>query len=77
MRAMASRARSPQDHRAVALTETGKKQDGRLRAWPWAINREGKGYWFENYEQALAFAREHLPAPVLVYATGGGAIERK
>ncbi len=45
---------------AVALTETGKKQDGRLRAWPWAINREGKGYWFDSYEEALAFARQSL-----------------
>ena len=45
---------------AVALTETGRKQDGRLRAWPWAINREGKGHWFETYEEALAFAKKSL-----------------
>jgi hypothetical protein len=45
---------------AVALTETGKKQDGKLRAWPWAINREGKGYWFDSYEEALAFAKQSL-----------------
>jgi hypothetical protein len=45
---------------AVALTETGKKQDGRLRAWPWAINREGKGHWFDSYEEALAFAKASL-----------------
>jgi hypothetical protein len=45
---------------AVALTETGKKQDGRLRAWPWAINREGKGHWFDSYEEALAFAKRSL-----------------
>ena len=45
---------------AVALTETGKKQDGKLRAWPWAINREGKGYWFDSYEEALAFARQSI-----------------
>ena len=45
---------------AVALTETGRKQDGRLRAWPWAINREGKGYWFDSYEEALAFAKASL-----------------
>ena len=45
---------------AVALTETGRKQDGRLRAWPWAINREGKGHWFETYEEALAFAKASL-----------------
>jgi hypothetical protein len=45
---------------AVALNETGRKAEGRLRAWPWAINREGKGYWFETYEEALAFAKASL-----------------
>src|SRR6188472_3531983 len=45
---------------AVALNETGRKDAGKLRAWPWAINREGKGYWFETYEEALGFARESL-----------------
>jgi hypothetical protein len=47
---------------AVALNETGRKDEGNLRAWPWAINREGKGYWFKSYEEALAFAKESLAA---------------
>lgn len=55
---------------AVALTETGRKQDGRLRAWPWAINREGKGYWFETYEQALAFARQSIAEGRLSFDVG-------
>jgi hypothetical protein len=45
---------------AVALTETGRKQDGRMRAWPWAINREGKGFWFDSRDEALAFAKASL-----------------
>jgi len=45
---------------AVALTETGRHRDGRMRAWPWAVNREGKGYWFESRDEALAFARKSL-----------------
>jgi hypothetical protein len=45
---------------AVALTETGQERDGRLRAWPWAINREGKGFWFKSREEALAFGRQSL-----------------
>ena len=45
---------------AVALTETGQRRDGAFRAWPWAINREGKGYWFQSYEEALAFAKASL-----------------
>ena len=31
-----------------------------MRAWPWAINREGKGYWFDTRDEALAFAQESL-----------------
>jgi hypothetical protein len=45
---------------AVALTETGQHRDGRMRAWPWAINREGKGFWFGTREEAMAFARASL-----------------
>jgi hypothetical protein len=45
---------------AVALTETGQHRDGAFRAWPWAINREGKGYWFQTRDEAIAFARKSL-----------------
>jgi hypothetical protein len=45
---------------AVALNETGRKSAGRLRPWPWAINREGQGFWFDSYAEALAFARASL-----------------
>lgn len=45
---------------AVSLTETGRPRGGRLRPWPWAINREGQGYWFATRDQALAFARQSL-----------------
>lgn len=45
---------------AISLTETGRQVGGRLRPWPWAINREGQGYWFANREEALAFARASL-----------------
>ena len=47
---------------AVALTETGQHRDGRMRAWPWAINREGKGYWFKTRDEALAFGQQSLAA---------------
>jgi Transglycosylase SLT domain len=47
---------------AISLTETGRPDGGRLRPWPWAVNREGKGYWFATREEALAFARASLAA---------------
>jgi hypothetical protein len=48
--------------RAVALTETGRTIGGRLRPWPWAINREGEGHWFADRDEALAFAEASLAA---------------
>lgn len=45
---------------AISLTETGRSVGGKLRPWPWAINREGQGYWFASRDEALAFARASL-----------------
>lgn len=45
---------------AISLTETGRPTGGRLRPWPWAINREGRGFWFASREEALAFARQSV-----------------
>lgn len=52
----------PEVLHAVALTETGRKSNGRVRPYPWAINREGKGYWFKSRDEAIAFARDSLAA---------------
>lgn len=32
---------------------------GRLRPWPWTVNMEGAGFWFDTREEALAFATAH------------------
>lgn len=45
---------------AISLTETGRPDRGRLRPWPWTINREGQGYWFRNRDEALAFAQRSV-----------------
>jgi hypothetical protein len=44
---------------AISLTETGRTDpaSGRLRAWPWAINAEGTGWFFDTPEQAIAAVR--------------------
>jgi hypothetical protein len=47
---------------AISLTETGRPDGGRLRPWPWAVNREGKGYWFATRDEAIAFAKASLAA---------------
>lgn len=43
--------------KAISLTETGRKSAGRFRPWPWTVNMEGKGFWFDSYAEALDFAR--------------------
>jgi hypothetical protein len=48
--------------RAVALAETGRMIGGRMRPWPWAINREGEGHWFASRDEALAFAKASVAA---------------
>ena len=45
---------------AVALTETGRQQNGQTRPWPWTANAEGRGYWFDTGDEAVAFARRLL-----------------
>ena len=41
---------------AIGITETGRvdPDTGRLRPWPWTINAEGTGQFFETRQQAIA-----------------------
>ena len=45
---------------AIALTESGRQQNGRLRPWPWTANAEGSGHWFDTRQEAVDFARTLL-----------------
>ncbi len=40
---------------AISLNETGKKTNGTFRPWPWTVNMEGKGHWFDTLDEARAF----------------------
>ncbi len=40
---------------AISLTETGRKRAGRFRPWPWTVNMEGKGLWFDTEDDARAY----------------------
>ena len=41
---------------AISVTETGRVDpvSGRVRPWPWTINAEGSGQFFETRQQAIA-----------------------
>lgn len=45
--------------RAISLTETGRRLNGRHQAWPWTVNMEGRGKWFDTREEALQYVRRH------------------
>ena len=45
---------------AVALTETGTMQKGRLAPYPWAINVGGKGFLFSTKQQAIKAVKSYL-----------------
>lgn len=46
--------------RAISLTETGRKTDGVFRPWPWTVNMEGKGVWFDSRQDAQEFADKNF-----------------
>lgn len=41
--------------KAISLTETGRRRGGAFRPWPWTVNMEGEGHWFENEDEARAY----------------------
>ncbi len=43
---------------ALTLVETGRKRGGQFQPWPWTVNMEGKGYWFDTRAEALTFVEE-------------------
>lgn len=44
---------------AISLNETGRRRDGAFRPWPWTVNMEGKGTWFDSAAEALAYAERN------------------
>lgn len=41
--------------KAIALTETGRKSAAGFGPWPWTVNMEGAGHWFDTLAEARAF----------------------
>ena len=41
--------------KAISRTETGRLKGGDVIPWPWTVNMEGRGVWFDTRDAALAF----------------------
>ncbi len=46
--------------KAISRVETGRQIKGETAPWPWAVNYNGKGYWFESEVEAYDFANTLL-----------------
>ncbi len=55
---------------AITLTETGRKRDGAFVPWPWTLNIEGDGFWFDSRAEAVAAAEQALRAGRVSFDTG-------
>lgn len=47
---------------AIARVETGRQIDGKVAPWPWTVNLEGQGHWFENAIDAASFVQSAINA---------------
>lgn len=55
---------------AITRTETGRSRAGELLPWPWTVNMEGAGHWFETRAAAEAFARQNFSAGARSFDVG-------
>ena len=56
--------------KAISLTETGRKRGGEMRPWPWTVNMEGKGVWFDDPDSAKAYVYKHYKAGARSFDVG-------
>lgn len=45
---------------AITRTETGRQSGGKLRPWPWTVNMEGTGVWFDTEDEARSYVFHHF-----------------
>lgn len=48
--------------RTIARLETGRRRDGSLQPWPWAMNRGGQSHWFDTQEALMIAAEGEIAA---------------
>jgi hypothetical protein len=43
--------------RAITRVETGRSQDGANQPWPWTVNFDGKGHFFDHPDEAMDYVQ--------------------
>lgn len=46
--------------RAITRVETGRMSGGHVQPWPWTVNMEGAGRWFDNEDAARKYVFSHF-----------------
>lgn len=46
--------------RAITRTETGRGSADGMKPWPWTVNMEGRGIWFDTEQQAQVYVFRHF-----------------
>ncbi|MBD3665515.1 transglycosylase SLT domain-containing protein [Sulfitobacter sp. TSTF-M16] len=46
--------------RAITRTETGRRTSLQLQPWPWTVNMEGNGVWFDTESEAHVYVFRHF-----------------
>ncbi len=49
---------------AITRVESGKPQGDALQPWPWVVNLQGEGHWFDTVDEAAAFAQNAVDSGV-------------
>ncbi len=45
---------------SITRAETGRTKNGELQPWPWTVNMEGKGHWFDTEDAARSYVFKHF-----------------
>lgn len=45
---------------SITRTETGRNKGGTFEPWPWTVNMEGKGNWFDTEDAARAYVFQNF-----------------
>jgi hypothetical protein len=56
--------------RAITRTETGRVAGNELRPWPWTVNMEGRGIWFDTENQARVHVYDRFRAGARSFDVG-------
>ena len=54
----------PQVMLAITRVESGKPTGDALQPWPWTVNLQGEGHWFDSAEEATDFAQNAIATGV-------------